>query len=93
MVALVNPTQTPPLEQVQARLPLVYFNHGYEAGYHRAVHDLLARLTLLSEEFMATRGETRDELRRVLYPFEEYLERRIERMTPDRDFVEGGLGI
>ena len=74
-------------------LPLVYFNHGFEAGYRQAVRDLLSDLTALSEEFMSTRPEPRDELDRVVYPFEDYLQKRLERLTPDGHFVEGGLGI
>jgi hypothetical protein len=80
------------LPQVAARLPLVYFNHGYESGYRQALGDVLSSLTEISEQFMSTRPETRDHLRRVLYPFEEFIQAHIARMTPD-GFVEGGLGI
>ena len=85
MVALLESRQS----TKDAGLPLVYFNHGYEAGYRQAVRDLLSDLTALSEEFMSTRPEAREELDRVVYPFEDYLQKRLERLTPDGHFVEG----
>ena len=72
---------------------LVYFDHGYQAGYRQAVNDLLAALQPLSDRFLDRQGGRAEELRTLLYPFEAYLERRIAEMGPDRDFVEGGLGI
>ena len=75
------------------RQPLVDFDHGYDAGYRQAVNDLLAALQPLSERFLDGQGTRADELRKLLYPFEAYLEKRIAEMGPDRDFVEGGLGI
>jgi hypothetical protein len=72
---------------------LVYFDHGYEAGYRQAVNDLLDALQPLSETFLAGQGERAEEWRKMLYPFEAYLEKRIATMSPDHDFVEGGLGI
>ncbi len=78
---------SPPL-----RSHLVDFNHGYDAGYKQAIEDLRAALLPLSEHFIDVHPRRADELREVLYPFEEYLEERIERMTPNGEF-EGGLGI
>lgn len=78
---------SPPLQS-----HLVDFSHGYEAGYKQAVEDLRAKLLPLSEHFIDTHPRRADELRDLLYSFEEYLEQRIERMTPDAQF-EGGLGI
>ena len=72
---------------------LVYFDHGYEAGYRQAVTDLLEALQPLSESFLAGQDARAEEWRKMLYPFEAYLEKHIATMTPDHDFVEGGLGI
>lgn len=82
-----------PLADAAERLTSVYFSHGYDAGYRQAVNDLLGELLPLSERFIDAHPGNAEELRRVLYAFEHYLEKRIERMTPDGGFVDGGLGI
>jgi hypothetical protein len=94
----MNSTQIPPTRAVDSSLSpdqgsLVYFDHGYEAGYRQAVSDLLAALQPLSESFLAGQGARAEEWRKMLYPFEAYLEKRIASMGPDHDFVEDGLGI
>lgn len=82
-----------PAVDLVGRLPLVYFDHGYDAGYRQAVADLLRGLVATSEEFIhATPGRS-DDLRKLVYAFEQHLEARISRMSPDSGFVEGGLGI
>lgn len=91
-------TSTPTTHRAPANLSpdqgsLVYFDHGYEAGYRQAVNDLLEALQPLSETFLAGQGARAEEWRKMLYPFEAYLEKRIATMTPDHDYVEGGLGI
>jgi hypothetical protein len=91
-------TTTPTSQLADASLSpdqgsLVYFDHGYEAGYRQAVNDLLEALQPLSESFLAGQGSRAEEWRKMLYPFEAYLEKRMATMSPDHDFVEGGLGI
>jgi hypothetical protein len=86
-------TDAASLAQATGRLPLVYFDHGYEAGYKQAVSDLLSKLVPLSEQFIDIHPGRAEELRKLLYPFEQYLEQRISRMSPDGVFVEDGLGI
>ena len=77
----------------------LYYRQGYEEGYRRAGDDLIRSLVALLEQYIAQRPEAikadaAADLRRVLYPFEEYLERRIDRMSPDdAAWVEGGMGI
>jgi hypothetical protein len=77
----------------------LYYRQGYEEGYRRAGDDLIRSLVALLEQYIAQRpeavkAEVAAGLRRVLYPFEEYLERRIDRMSPDdAGWVEGGMGI
>jgi hypothetical protein len=80
-------------DAVLGRLPLVYFDHGYDAGYRQAVADLLQALLPLSEQFIDAHPGRREDLCGTLYPFEHFLEQRIARMTPDAALVEGGLGI
>ena len=76
------------------RLPLVYFNHGYEAGYRQAARDLLDTLQSLGDQFindqLASLGE---DARKSLYAYEEVLARELGKMLTDAQFVEGGLGI
>lgn len=81
------------VEAALERLPTVYFSHGYDAGYRQAVGDLLAALLPLSEQFIGEQPSRAGELREVLYRFEAFLEDRLVEMTPDRSYVEGGLGI
>ena len=79
----------------------IYYRQGFDEGYRRALKDLLGSLLSISERFIGEQaGEhagpgpcTPSEARRVIYPFEEYLERQISRMTPDEGYVEGGMGI
>lgn len=72
----------------------LYYRQGYDEGYQRAVRDLGIALLALCEEYVAQTPQQASELRRVLYPFEQYLERRLVSMSPDKDFyVEGGMGI
>lgn len=75
------------------RLETVYFSHGYDAGYRQAVTDLLGSLQPLSERFIDSRPAQTEALRKLLYPFEAFLEQRLAEMTPERSWVEGGLGI
>jgi hypothetical protein len=89
----IEVTELPLPMQAAEKLPLVYYSHGYDEGYKQAVNDLLKALLPLSESFLATHPGKAEEIRRVLYSFEHYLEERINTMTPDRDFVDGGLGI
>ena len=68
------------------------YRQGYDEGYRRAVRDVLSSLLLISEEFIGIRPESSQDIRGVLVPFEEHLEQRISRMSPDETFI-GGLGI
>ena len=70
-----------------------YDERGYERGYRRAVSDALAALLLATEEYVRQHPQDRA-LRRVLYPFEEHLERHLRGLgSPDSGYVAGGLGI
>ena len=70
-----------------------YSERGYERGYRRAVSDALALLLLATEEYLRQHPQDRA-LRRVLYPFEEHLERHLRGLASrDSGYVAGGLGI
>jgi hypothetical protein len=90
------PTSAPPLtasgEPDTDRPHLVEFDHGYESGYRQAVNDLLSALLPWSEGFIDAQPGRAEDLRKLLYPFEAYLEQRIARMSPEGEF-EDGLGI
>ena len=88
-----NPSPTAAPNEIDTDRPhLVEFDHGYEAGYRQAVNDLLAELLPWSERFIDAQPGRAEDLRKLLYPFEAYLEQRIARMSPESEF-EGGLGI
>ena len=87
-------TQPPPdLSRALEQLPLIYFHQGYDSGYGQAVADLRESLARVADDFIARSNGQADELRRLIYAFESFLEARISQMTPDHDYVEGGLGI
>lgn len=74
-----------------------YEQHGFEAGYRRAVRDVLVGLLATTESFVReqpppTPAAARD-LWRVVFAFERYLERRAGNPPGGPGFVEGGLGI
>ena len=55
---------------------------------------MLRSLLSITEEFIrAEPGGGGDDLRRIVYRFEEHLERRIWSLSRDEGVVEGGLGI
>ena len=68
-----------------------YRQEGYEAGYRRAVNDLLADFPLIAADFLRSQSAPSPQLRRVLRAFEEHLERTAGASA--NHFVDGGLGI
>jgi ATP phosphoribosyltransferase regulatory subunit HisZ len=70
-----------------------YRQEGYEAGYRRAVNDLLADFPLISADFIRSQSAPSPELRKVLRAFEEHLERAAGASANSHHFVDGGLGI
>ena len=89
----------------RAVLPGLLISHehrGFQYGYRQAVADLLAALVWETEAFLRddsqaaeTGSSTRATLdaRRLLYRFEERLERHIQSLHPDAGYVSDGLGI
>ena len=69
-----------------------YRQEGYDAGYRRAVNDLLADFVLISNEFIRSQPTPIPELRQALRAFEEHLERAAG-ASSSKHFVDGGLGI
>ena len=70
-----------------------YSEQGYARGYRRAVSDALALLLLVTEEYLRQHPDARN-LRAVLYPFEEHVERHLHRLgSGDSGYVSDGLGI
>ncbi len=79
-----------------------YERRGFERGYRQAVHDVMASLVWLTEEFLRDRAagegasgtaESPADLRRLAYAFEEHLERHLQSMSHDSGYVSEGLGI
>jgi len=68
---------------------------GFEAGYRRAVSDLLAEFLLISEERLHEQPTPQPQLRELLRSFERHLERFAEARLAvgDAGLVDGGLGI
>ena len=74
----------------------VYEQHGYEAGYRRAVQDALLSLLGVTEDFIRSHGvpsEQAGDLRQVVWAHHTHLQRRSERLGSGAGYVEGGLGI
>ena len=72
----------------------LHYEQGYDEGRRMAVEQLLRSLLSITEEFIrAEPGGGGDDLRRIVYRFEEHLERRIWSLSRDEGVVEGGLGI
>jgi hypothetical protein len=67
--------------------------HGFEAGYYRAIRDVLSDLILMTEQFIHEHPDAPTELRRLIYGFEEVLEKRYRQLPSENGMVEGGLGI
>ena len=91
-----EPTFSPGQEDSPAPEPQswsLHYRQGYEEGYQTAVKDLLKSLLTLSEEILAGVPDSREDLRPIVYRFEEHLERRLWRMSANNEFMEGGLGI
>ena len=71
----------------------VYREQGYERGYERAIQDVLASLVSLTETYLRAHAPEASALRRQLYAYVEFLERRLESAARDTGYVSGGLGI
>jgi hypothetical protein len=85
----------PDADQLVAELRAVYREHGFQAGYNRAVRDQLATLVYTAEQFLRERGDTAQADRQLVYRFVLALERQIARLSPSRldaDDTFGDLG-
>ena len=71
-----------------------HYHAGYDQGYRQAVTDLLSALVKVTEDYLGQQTVSPAELRKVIYSYEYFLERRILKMSPDDAFfVQDGLGI
>ena len=76
-----------------------YRHDGYEAGYARALRDVVGSLALAKAEFLREHPRPTPQLRRILSNFETCLRRQLDEMTPVSSpcgiphSFEGGLGI
>lgn len=81
-------------DSVFGRVLGVYEQHGYEAGYHRALQDVLLSLLGVTEDLIRRRAlddAVAENLRRAAWAVAEDVQRDV---TPiESGFVEGGLGI
>jgi predicted outer membrane protein len=86
---------TPVLGDVFDSVLGAYRAEGFDAGYHRAVNDLLADFVLVAREFIRDQGDDSPELRQALREFQERFEKHLEQAASGRadQFVDGGLGI
>ena len=77
----------------------VYEQHGFDAGYRRAVQDVLLSLLGVTEQLIRQQGtgsSSPEDLRRVVWSLHEDLQRRLAAGAEARSAageVEGGLGI
>ncbi|HEY2584681.1 MAG TPA: hypothetical protein VGI81_02825 [Tepidisphaeraceae bacterium] len=71
----------------------VYQEQGFERGYERAMHDLLASLVSVTEQYLIRQDSRSGETRRLLYGYVEFLEDHIRRASDDAAYVSDGLGI
>ena len=71
----------------------VYREQGYERGYERALQDVLSSLVTVTETYLRTHLPESSSMRRQLYAYVEFLERRLEAVARDSGYVAGGLGI
>jgi hypothetical protein len=87
----------PPLGNVFDTVLDAYRSDGFEAGYHRAVNDLLADFALIAKEFLREHEQQSDELRQALRDFQIRFEAHLENAVPASrtvdQYVDGGLGI
>lgn len=65
---------------------------GFEAGYRRAVNDVLAATVWLAEQSLLEQADHTPQLRRAVYGFISHLDRSL-RQIPAAPSLEGGLGI
>jgi hypothetical protein len=74
-----------------------YRADGFDAGYRRAVNDLLAEFPLVAKEFLreheCSTAELRQALRDFELRFEQHLEQAAATARPVDQYVDGGLGI
>ena len=58
----------------------VYYRRGFEDGHRQAIQELLGSLVTVSEEFLGN-GIGSEDARRLVYAFEQKIERRIEEIA------------
>ncbi len=63
---------------------------GYDAGYRRAIADVLAASVFVAEKALRDTHATSDDARRAMYAFIELLEKETLRFKSDESFIEGG---
>jgi hypothetical protein len=94
---IAEPDTDPPLGNVFDTVLDVYRATGFEAGYHRAVNDLLADFALIAKECLREHDHRSDEIRHALRDFRDRFEQHLEQTASTSrvadDYVDGGLGI
>jgi hypothetical protein len=87
----------PPLGNVFDTVLDAYRATGFEAGYHRAVNDLLADFALIAKECQRDHEDHCDEIRHALRDFHQRFEQHLEQTASTSrvadHYVDGGLGI
>lgn len=63
---------------------------GFDAGYRRAITDVLAATVFVAEKAIRQSNADSPETRRAIYAFIEMLERETIRLRKDESFEQGG---
>jgi hypothetical protein len=84
----------PDVESLMGGILSAYRLKEFDAGYSRALSDIVNALVLESALYLRTRPDAAPDARRLVSAFATYLERRITALRPSSHaFVEDGLGI
>jgi hypothetical protein len=84
----------PDVESLMGGILSAYRLREFDAGYGRAVNDVVNSLALESALYLRSKTDASPDARRLVSAFATYLERRISALRPSsHTFVEDGLGI
>jgi hypothetical protein len=70
--------------QLFAQLHEVYRQHGFEAGYARAVRDQLSSMVLFTEDFLRHEPDIQSNSRQLVYRFVAHLQAQLSRLSPEK---------
>ena len=88
-----NDSAPQPLGNVFNGVLSAYYEQGFARGYRRAVGDLLSVLLVATDEHLSARETLTPAQRREIYEFTRFLQRRLQTLSQDPQYVSEGLGI